>query len=54
MSQLNKTETDVEPLIVTVGKQQLQTDWVTWDLSATVNSHDFFMPTVSNFHIVYA
>lgn len=27
MSQLNKTETDVEPLTVTVRKQPLQTEW---------------------------
>lgn len=37
MSQLNKTETDVEPLNVTAGKQQLQTEQVTWDLSTLVH-----------------
>lgn len=43
MSQLNKTETDVEPLIVTVRKQQLQTERPARDLSAVVHQFPWLL-----------
>lgn len=51
MSQLNRTETDAEPLTVAVGKQ-----WIIVDLSATVyciSSHDVFMFTIPNICILF-